>query len=301
MKNKKETNNQTPNQTIAFFGTGLLGEPMAHQLIDAGFDLIVYNRTVEKTAALREKGARVAETPKQAMDESNLWITMLTDYPAIRQVLMPEYKFPFQDKTLIQVSTLSPEQSLNLQKCFESSGGAYMEAPVLGSIPQAKTRTLFTLFSGSQEQFDTYEPILTAFSEKKEQRLYMGPVGKASAAKLALNQLIATLTAAFSMSLGYCRVKGVEIDTFMNILRNSALYAPTFDKKFDKMMNRDFQNPNFPLKHLLKDIELIIREFEENGVDAAPAAGVRWQLNNSIKKDLGDLDYSAMYNFIHPG
>ena len=125
-------------------------------------------------------------------------------------------------------------------------------------------------------------------------------VGRASAAKLALNQLIASLTTAFSMSLGYLREKQVDIDKFMEILRDSALYAAAFDKKFTRMIQRDFSNPNFPVKHLLKDVDLMLRDFGDAGINIAALEGVKKILLKAMENGDADMDYSALYNAINP-
>lgn len=282
---------------IAFFGTGLLGEPMAHRLLEEKYPLTVYNRTLSKTEALKKKGAVIAKTPAEAMIAADVFIAMLSDYRAIEDVLVSRDPVLFKGKTLVQMSTISPQESLTLKERIENAGGEYLEAPVLGSIPQAKSRTLFILVGGSDAQFKKWDPLLSVFGDK---RVHFGAVGKAAAAKLALNQLIASLTAAFSMSLGFLREKEVDIGKFMGILRESALYAPTFDKKFDKMMHRDFANPNFPVKHLLKDVELILGAFGDAGIHTAPLQGVKEILIEAVDKGNSEMDYSALYNAIHP-
>jgi len=281
---------------IAFFGTGLLGEPMARQLLEAGNDLIVFNRTKEKTNALKDMGATVVDHASEAIEQGDVFITMLTDYQAICDVLFFNPFQRFRNKTLIQMGTISPTQSLMVKERFESNGSSYLEAPVLGSIPQARTRTLLVLFGGTGKQYRKWLPLLKNFGEKVT---HMGQVGQASAAKLALNQLIASLTASFSMSLGYLREQGANLDLFMTILRESALYAPTFDKKLERMKERNFENPNFPVKHLLKDVKLMLDEFSSKGIQAHPLKGVEDILDNAIKAGLDNLDYSALYNAVH--
>jgi 3-hydroxyisobutyrate dehydrogenase len=128
----------------------------------------------------------------------------------------------------------------------------------------------------------------------------MGNVGKAAAAKLAFNQLIASLTTSFAMSLGYLRESGVNVKRFMEILRISALYAPTFDKKLNRMVNRNFVKPNFPVKHLLKDVDLMLGEFGKKGINIDPLEGVKKILLKAIADGEADMDYSALYNAVHP-
>jgi 3-hydroxyisobutyrate dehydrogenase len=282
---------------IAFFGTGLLGSPMAHRLLEAKYDVVVYNRTSSKTLSLKKSGAEVALKPTEAFEKAGVYITMLSDYHAIDDVLFSEPSPKFQGKTWIQMSTISPVESMLLKQQFEDAGGEYMEAPVLGSIVQAKNRTLVVLYGGLMAQFKQWSGFLKVFGDHV---IRMGNVGKATAAKLALNQLIASLTAAFSMSLGYLRESGVNVNRFMEILRVSALYAPTFDKKLNRMVNRNFDNPNFPVKHLLKDVDLMLTEFGKKGINIGPLEGVKAILLKAIADGEADMDYSALYNAVHP-
>ena len=123
----------------------------------------------------------------------------------------------------------------------------------------------------------------------------MGPVGTAAATKLALNQLIAALTAGFALSLGFVQRQGVDEDKFMELLRDSALYAPTFDKKLNRMQEGNFADPNFPLKHLLKDINLFLSEAKAEGLEASSLAGVRQVVEKAKDAGLADEDYSSLY------
>lgn len=282
---------------IAFLGTGLMGAPMALRLLNAGYDLTVYNRTKTKVINLESNGATVSENPQQAVKKADVIIIMLSDYAAIKKVLFTENKVTFKGKTIIQMSTISPKESVLLKNRIGRLKGDYMEAPVLGSIPQVNEGSLFVLFGGSKEQFDKWSHLLKNFGKEVT---FVGEVGDASATKLALNQLIASLTAAFSMSLGYIREKKVNLEPFMDILRKSSLYAPTFDKKYSNMILRNFDKPNFPLKHMLKDVNLIINEFEANKINAAPLNGLKRILKKSIDAEMDELDYSAVYNTIHP-
>ena len=274
-----------------------MGEPMGHRLLDNGYRLNIYNRSVEKTSALAGKGASVFNEAAGVIRDSGILVTMLSDFPAIQEAMLPLPSQAAAGKTWIQMSTIKPSESLILQRQWRDAGGRYLEAPVLGSIPQVKTGTLFVLVGGEEDLLNECEPLLGLLGESI---VRFGDVGTAAAAKLALNQLIASLTAGFSMSLGYLREKNVDIDQFMTILRGSALYAPTFDKKLDKMTKRDFRNPNFPVKHMLKDVNLMLEDFGDASIDTAPLAGVRALLETAIRNGDQDMDYSALYNAAHP-
>ena len=128
---------------------------------------------------------------------------------------------------------------------------------------------------------------------------YIGEVGTASALKLALNQLIAALTSGFALSLGLVERQGVDVEKFMEILRDSALYAPTFDKKLERMRQRNFENPNFPTKHLLKDVDLFLSQAEDNGLNTEGLKGIRDIIQQTIELGLSDSDYSALFSAIN--
>lgn len=282
---------------IAFFGAGLMGKPMALRLIKAGYDVTVYNRTQEKTKFLKTMGATVAKSVREAVESADLLITMLTGYQAITDTLIKGKSINFKDKDIIQMSTLSSQQSIQLKSIFQSHLARYMEAPVMGSIPQVESGSLIVLFGGSKALYKKWIRLLSHFGKKIE---YVGPVGQAMATKLALNQLIVSLTTAFSMSLGYLEKSNISIGIFMDILRNSALYAPTFDKKLTRMRNRNFEQPNFPVKHLLKDLNLIIDEFKAREIETGPLNEMAGILSRTIQRGYSEQDYSALYNTVNP-
>jgi len=281
---------------IAFLGTGLMGEPMAFRLLKANYSLHVFNRTISKTERLKKHQAKVFTSPEEALKEPSVIITMLTDYNAIAEVLFKN-KNNFKGKTLIQMSTISPHESLLLKERFENAGGVYIEAPVLGSTQQAEAGELIVMVGCDSENFSQIKKILKNFGSTV---LHVGEPGKASALKLALNQLIPSLLSAFGMSLAYVLTKGIDVNIFMEILRKSALYAPTFDKKLPNMLKRDFDKANFPLKHMLKDVNLIYQEFQNSSINTEIVESVRKILINSMDANLSDKDYSALYNIIHP-
>jgi 3-hydroxyisobutyrate dehydrogenase len=115
-----------------------------------------------------------------------------------------------------------------------------------------------------------------------------------------LNQLIASLTASFSLSLAFVQRKGIKVDLFMKILRESALYAPTFDKKLQRMLERNYSDPNFPTRHLAKDIDLFLREAKALNLQPAALEGVGRLVKMTLDAGLNDMDYSALFNTINP-
>ena len=281
---------------IGLIGTGLMGTPIGRKLIETGYSLNVYNRTSFKTKSLENLGASVFNSPNYIVKESDVLIIMLSDYDAIYETLIKSNIGGFDGKTIIQMSTIAPEESKEIEKRILNLNGEYFEAPVLGSINQIENGDLIVLVGGSPDQKVKSEKLFNSFSNKI---LHVGEVGKAAAMKLALNQLIISQTIAFSMSLGYLLEQELSAGMFMEILRGSALYAPTFDKKMQNMLNREFDNPNFPLKHLLKDLDLILGDFAEKEINTISLKGARKILLEAIELGFADHDYSSLYNSIH--
>jgi 3-hydroxyisobutyrate dehydrogenase len=284
--------------TIAIFGTGLMGTPLTIRLLDAGYKVVVWNRTPEKANSLAQLGALRAETAAQAVQSADILITWLADRVAIQEVLFPaERASLLEGKTILQMGTIGPSHSRGIEDAANAHGAQYLEAPVLGSIPEAIKGTLLVMVGATPKQYEENLPLLKVFGENP---IHIGEVGQAAAMKLAFNQLMAGLTASFSLSLGLIQKEGVRVEQFMDMLRDSALYAPTFDKKLVRMLERDYDNPNFPARHLLKDTDLFLDAAAEHGLTAACLEGVRDTVAIALAKGLADADYSAINEVINP-
>lgn len=279
---------------IGVFGTGLMGKEMCFSLVSANYSVIAYNRTQAKLTPLKEAGIKTTNSSQKAIADANCLILMLTNAKAIEEVLLSS-KPNLKDKTIIQMGTISPDESKLIQSKVNQLQGDYFEAPVLGSIPQVKTGDLLVMVGGKEKQFQRWQKLLKVFGP---QPMLIGEVGTASALKLALNQLIAGLTTTFALSLHLIQKEGVDTEKFMEILRESALYAPTFDKKLSRMCDHNYANPNFPTKHLLKDIDLFLTQAKELNLNTASLEGIRQIVAKSIELGLSDADYSAIFEAI---
>ncbi len=275
-----------------------MGQPMAQRLLKAELSVAAYNRTQSKLAPLRALGAEIVDSPENAIAASNCVILMLTNAAAIREVLLSEASRPqLSGCTVIQMSTITPTESREIHEAVVAAGGEYLEAPVLGSIPQAESGELQVMVGATPEQFQKWSEFLKHFGPEP---MLIGPVGSAAALKLALNQLIASLTTAFALSLGFVQQQGVDVEQFMQILRQSALYAPTFDKKLQRMLEGNYANPNFPTKHLLKDTDLFLTEAQGIQLNVSSLEGVRQVLEMAQQLGLADADYSSLFAAIMP-
>ncbi|BAZ41421.1 6-phosphogluconate dehydrogenase NAD-binding protein [Calothrix sp. NIES-4101] len=278
---------------VAFLGTGLMGLPMAQRLLEAEVQLIAYNRTPEKLAPLQAAGAEIAAHPRHAIRAADYVVLMLTNAPAIYSVLLSDTSWrSLAGRTVIQMGTITPTESKEIRNAVVAAGGEYIEAPVLGSIPEAQAGNLTVMVGAHREQYQRNLEILKYFGSEP---VYIGQVGTASGLKLALNQLIASLTTSFALSLKFVQRQGVDVDIFMQILRESVLYAPTFDKKLPRMLDNNYDNPNFPTKHLLKDTDLFIDEAKNAGLNVNSIEGVRAILDTAMRMSLAQADYSSLF------
>ena len=283
---------------IALLGTGLMGRPMAERALALGYQLVVFNRSSDKAEPLRSSGALMAASAAEAIDSAECVILMVADGAAIREVLFNSEPTPdLKDRTVIQMGTISPADSVALEKKVLGLGGEYLEAPVLGSIPEASAGKLLVMVGASKPQFDKWSTLLECFGSEP---LLIGEVGKAAAVKLALNQLIASLTVGFASSLGLVQSLGIEVGLFMKILRRSALYAPIFDKKLKLMLDRDYGIGNFPSKHLLKDVALFSAAAQTVNLETIGIEAIHRLLEITLEKGYADGDYSALFEAVSP-
>ncbi|MCX7974694.1 MAG: NAD(P)-dependent oxidoreductase [Candidatus Aminicenantes bacterium] len=281
---------------IAFLGTGLMGRPMASRLLQAGYEVVAYNRTKVKAFPLESIGAKLVDQPEEAIELASVIILMLADFSAIQAVLFPTInQIKWEAKTIIQMGTISSQQSLSLKEEIEKRDGEYLEAPVLGSIAEAEKGELVVLVGATQAQFERWLSLLRCFSPEP---VYVGAVGQAATFKLALNQLIASLTASFAFSLGLIKKKGIALDLFMQVLRRSSLYAYHFDKKLDRMWEENYTNPTFPLRLLYKDVNLMIEEGREVGLEVETLSVLSHLLGKAMDQGWGERDYTALSSII---
>ena len=286
---------------IGIIGIGLMGKAFVERYLAQGFTVRIFNRTHDNIKDLLENGVIVCSTAVELINLSSTIILMVSDADAISNLLQldkqGDKQKDLQGKTILQMATISPRQSKKIGKAISSCGGHYLEAPVLGSIPEAKTGTLIIMAGGSK---DLFEDALTTLQVLGTAPRYIGKTGSAAALKLAMNQLIAALTAGFSLSLGYAIKNGVDTDLFMETVRESALYAKTYDKKLQKYLHRDFGTANFSTQHLLKDIRLFIEDAKAAGLNTDALEGIERITSRTVEDGMELMDYSSIYEVICP-
>lgn len=296
--------------TVSVIGVGLMGNKIARRLASQGAEVRAWNRTHDKAAALAEAGVTPCATLAEAARGSDILLLTLSDAATIREAILGEEVRPLlAGKTVLQMGTIGPKESAALAADVVAAGGTYVEAPVLGSQPEAEKGTLLVMVGAEADpravaqetgSAPAWWPLLLALGQEPNIH-YIGPVGTAAGVKLALNQLIASLTVGFSTSLALVQRSGAPVDSFMSILRASALYAPTYDKKLQKMLDRDYGAANFPTKHLLKDVKLFESEAEKAGIDTRLLAALRGVVQDTVDRGLANTDYSAVFDAVaHP-
>ncbi len=278
---------------ISLIGVGLMGQALSEHLLAEQQQLTLFNRSTDKTVQLQQQGASVAPSAQAALHASEFCLLMLSDATAINDILDSISDDSFKDKTIIQMGTIAPNESRLIAKRIIENEGHYLECPVLGSLPEARSGTLILMAGGSNDDYQTALPLLKLIG--KEPR-HIGAIGQGATVKLAMNQLIAGLTSSFAMSLALVEKEGINTEQFMDVVRDSALYAPTFDKKLDRMLDRDFSNPNFPTKHLSKDTKLFLSVAQQFGLETCALEGIDKLLDKTLEQGLDNTDYSALYS-----
>lgn len=283
---------------ITLLGTGLMGQALIEHLLTESQTITAYNRTPEKVVGFKQSGVFVAQTAQEALLASDICLLMLSDANAIHSVLDSIENNAFKDKLIIQMGTIAPNESRAIKQFITERQGRYLECPVLGSLPEARSGTLILMAGGAEEDYKTALPLLQLLGKNPR---HIGDTGQGATVKLAMNQLIAGLSASFALSLALVEKEGIEIEQFMSIVRDSALYAPTFDKKLDRMLSRDFTQPNFPTKHLAKDTRLFLSVAQQLDLETCALQGISQLLEQTLAQGLENTDYSAIMAGITKG
>ena len=276
--------------SVALLGTGILGSAIVQRLLAQGLDVHVWNRNPSKLPPLIDLGA-IAITDLEAVShECGSIVTVLTDGTVTAEVIAALGSL--EGSTVIPMGTMGVAESRTLAAQVLQNNGHYLEAPVLGSRPQALSGTLLVMAGGEAADFHQQQNLLRHLSDRP---IHVGAVGSGAATKIALNQLIASLTHSFSLSLHLIQQAGVPVETFMDILRPSALYAPTFDKKLERMLKSEYNDPNFSTALLRKDLALFLEETTAAGLQDLGLKGLAQLLDQAKGTQLDHQDYCAIH------
>ena len=265
--------------TLAVVGLGAMGSRIAARLLDAGYDVVVWNRTAEKAKPLVERGASLAESPAYAAARAEAVIVMVTDPAALESVTAD-----LAGVTVIQMSTVGRAAVARLASRLPE----LLDAPVLGSIAEAESGALKIFVGGPEPLVEKWMPLLSVLG----QPMHVGPVGAGSAAKLVANATLVGLIGLLGESLALGEGLGFPRDVVFDVLATTAL-AQQAERRRQAVESNDYP-PRFALSLARKDAELIVDAAAEADVDIRLVAAARSWLAEAEAAGLGDLDYSAV-------
>lgn len=270
---------------------------MALNIARAGYPLTVYNRTVEKAEPLRQAGASVAETPRTLAGDSDVIITMLSDANGVLDVLKGESGVLTgiqPGTTLIDMSTVAPDDTKMIARLLDESGIQMLDAPVYGSTGPATEGTLGIMVGGEEETFNRYRELLGTMGKNI---FYMGPQGSGTLVKLGFNLIVAAQVAALAEAMALTKKGGLDQNLVREVITSSGINSALIERKAENISTDQFV-PAFPLKHMHKDLHLMVRTAEELGVPL-PATGVIYQLFTTARdRGFAGLDFSAIYRLL---
>jgi len=238
---------------LAFLGLGAMGSRMAARLLEAGHELTVWNRSPDRAAPLADKGARVAATPREAVEGAEIAVAMLRDDEASQAVWLDGSSGALArlapGALVVESSTVSLAFARDLAARMEQAGRAFIDAPVSGSRPQAEAGQLIYLVGGEADAVARAEPVLRAMGGAVH---HVGPAGAGTAAKLAVNALFGIQIAALGELLPALRASGLDLARVVEALGATPVCSPAARVAAGSMLAGAFQ-PNFPVELVAKD------------------------------------------------
>jgi 3-hydroxyisobutyrate dehydrogenase-like beta-hydroxyacid dehydrogenase len=282
---------------IGFIGLGIMGQPMALNLVRAGFPVTVFNRTSEKTAPLKEAGAQVAATPAEAAAHADFVISIVSDTAAMEEVVTGKggiLETIRSGAIVIDSSTISPVASRKFACKVAGRGASWLDAPVTGSKHLAIKGELTYMVGGDREAFDRAMPILGALGKK---HIYCGTHGLGLAAKLSQNAIQSTMVEIFCEGFVLAAKAGLKPQIMMEVIQGSMARAALTDFKAPFIFKGDF-TPYFPLKLMHKDLTLALESAYAQNVPMPTAAAVKEVYGAAKAQGKGDLDYAAVVTFL---
>jgi len=282
---------------IGFIGLGIMGQPMALNLVKAGHALTVYNRTAEKTEPLKQAGARVASTPAAAAAHAEFVVIIVTDSAAVEEVVLGKDGILGSLESgavIIDSSTISPQVSRRMACQVAGPGAAWLDAAVTGSKHGAEKGDLTFMVGGDRQTFERALPILQVMGKK---HIYCGQNGLGLSAKLAQNTIQATLLEVFSEGLVLAAKAGVPPETMLEVLQSSLARSALTDFKTPFILKGDF-TPYFPLKLMHKDLELAMEAAYAHQVTMPVLAAAKEVYSAAKASGKGELDYAAIITYL---
>lgn len=275
---------------VGFLGLGIMGVPMARNLKKKGFEVVVWNRSVDKANALKADGLEVAESPEALARTVDAFCTCVADVPALEQVAQGLLRGAKKGQLFIDFSTVSVPMVTSLAERFGALGVDFADAPVTGSRGGAEKGTLVIMTGCSDATLARATPLFQAVGEKV---VHCGPVGAGTQVKLAGNALIASMLQSFSEGLVLTQKAGVDPRKFIEVVQASGFRSPYYDFKGKALLERDFAT-HFSIDLMHKDLSLFLENAAAHRVPTPSAASVKETYNLARAAGLGDQDITAV-------
>ncbi|MDO9378352.1 MAG: NAD(P)-dependent oxidoreductase [Nocardioidaceae bacterium] len=277
---------------VALLGLGTMGAGMAHNILAAGLELSVWNRSPDKAAPLAEAGATVAATPAEAVEGADVVVTMLFDTASVLEVMTQAAASLGDDVVWVQTSTLGADGTDAVAAVATERGVAFVDAPVLGTKGPAENGSLVVLASGEESLRERVAPVLDAIGSRT---LWVGPVGSGSRLKLVCNAWVLTVVGGIAQSVAMAEALGLDPQLFLDAIDGGAMDAPYVAMKTKAIVAGDFA-PQFAVEGGLKDAGLIADAARQSGLDPRLMEALRHELQVAIDTGHGDEDLAAVYH-----
>ena len=285
---------------IGFIGLGLMGRPMAMNLLKAGHSLTVWNRTPSRAQELVAAGATPAKSAREAAAASDILFTIVSDPPALEEVLWGQQGN--NDGAMaglrpgsiyIDSSTVAPALTRRVAAVCAEHGVRYLDAPVTGGDWGAREGNLVFMIGGAADTLREAEPVLGVLGKKW---FHLGPNGAGQTVKLAMNAILALQVGAMAEALALVNKAGLKGEQLIEVMQSSMARSGVLDIKAPLMVKGDFK-PSFPLRLMHKDLGLALDLANQLGV-ALPATAAAREVYNYVKgTSPNDLDYSGVMRF----
>ena len=281
---------------VGFIGLGLMGRPMAANLLKAGFAVTVWNRTASRVGPLVAQGALAAASPGEAAAAADVLITIVSDPPALEQILWGEQGAVGglrRGSVLVDSSTVSPVLARRVAAACAERGVEFLDAPVTGGTWGAEKGELVFMVGGPAETLARVEPVLGAMGKRW---FHLGPHGAGQTVKLAMNMLFALEVDALAEALALATAGGVPGEKLVEVMQSSMGRAPVLDVKAPMLLKHEYP-PSFPLRLMHKDLTLALELAKQLGVTLPAGAAARETYDAVLRAAREDLDYAAIGRF----
>ena len=282
-------------EKVGFIGLGIMGSLQAMNLAKAGVELTVFNRTREKAEAwASEHGGTVVDSPKAVAEVSDVVITMVVDGAQVEDMIDQALEGAKPGTLFIDMSTIAPDTARALAARCSGAGHAFVDAPVTGSSPKARTGTLTIMVGGAPDDIERARPLFEIMGEKI---VLCGEAGQGQAVKVITQAITAVNCATLAQGLVLARQAGVNVDALLETMDGGSSDSTMRALKGKPMLAHDF-TPLFKLAHMLKDVQLCLAEARTAGA-SFPFAGLAAELYGAgMGRGLGDQDFAAVLEVI---